>query len=170
MRRHVDRELARARLSYSAKDATAGVKAVVDRVVRVMERTPQGQDLKWSLSVPQELNARIDADDLAEVLGNLIENAALHAKSSVAITARSQTGNVEIAVADDGPGIAEERQREILARGRRLDTRSDGAGLGLAIVTDVLDAWGGSLALANGNPGLVATVHLPVAKARTPLS
>jgi signal transduction histidine kinase len=170
MRRHVDRELARARLSYSAKDAKAGVKAVIDRVVRVMQRTPQGQDLEWSLSVPQELNARIDADDLAEVLGNLIENAALHAKSSVSITARSQAGNIEIAVADDGPGIAEERQREILERGRRLDTRSDGAGLGLAIVTDVLDAWGGSLALANGNPGLIATVYLPVAKARTPLS
>jgi signal transduction histidine kinase len=170
MRRHVDRELARARLSYSAKDAKAGVKAVIDRVVRVMQRTPQGQDLEWSLSVPQELNARIDADDLAEVLGNLIENAALHAKSSVSITARSQAGNIEIAVADDGPGIAEERQQEILARGRRLDTRSDGAGLGLAIVTDVLDAWGGSLALANGNPGLIATVHLPVVKPRTTLA
>jgi signal transduction histidine kinase len=170
MRRHVDRELARARLSYSAKDATAGVKAVVYRVVRVMERTPQGQDLEWSLSVPQELNARIDADDLAEVLGNLIENAARHAKTGVSVSAQANGSGIEIAVSDDGSGIAEDRQREILARGQRLDTLSDGAGLGLAIVTDVLDAWGGSLALANGEPGLVATVHLPVATPRTALS
>ena len=170
MRRHVDRELARARLSYSAKDAMAGVKAVVDRVVRVIERTPQGQELEWTLSIPQELNARIDADDLAEVLGNLIENAARHAKTGVSVSAQANGSSVEIAVADDGSGIAEDRQREILARGQRLDTLSDGAGLGLAIVTDVLDAWGGSLALANGRPGLVATVRLPVATPRTQLS
>jgi signal transduction histidine kinase len=120
--------------------------------------------------VPQELNARIDADDLAEVLGNLIENAARHAKAGVSVSAQANGSSIEIAVADDGPGIAEDRQREILARGQRLDTLSGGAGLGLAIVTDVLDAWGGSLALANGEPGLVATVCLPVATPRTQLS
>jgi signal transduction histidine kinase len=163
MRRHVDRELARARLVY-ARNASANLKLVVDRVVRVVERTPEGQKLDWAIDVPEGPAARINADDLAEALGNIIENAARHACSKISISADADDRSVTIAVADDGSGIAEEHQPEVLARGARLDTRSDGAGLGLAIVTDILDAWDGSLVLHNGNPGLIASLRLPNSK------
>jgi signal transduction histidine kinase len=160
MRRHVDRELARARLSYSAKGASAGIRTVLDRVVRVVERTPAGQKLNWQIDVPDDLHARIDADDLAEVLGNLIENAARHAARDVSISAAAADGSIALAIADDGSGIAENHWPDVMERGGRLDTRAEGAGLGFAIVKDILEAWDGDLALSNGKPGLIVTLSL----------
>jgi signal transduction histidine kinase len=170
MRRHVDRELARARLAYAARSASANLKRVVERVVRVVERTPEGQKLDWAIDISEGLAARIDGDDLAEALGNIIENAARHARSKIFITARVDERNITIAVADDGSGISDEHQPEVLVRGTRLDTLSEGAGLGLAIVTDILNAWDGSLALRNGSPGLTATLSLPSASVQRPVS
>lgn len=163
MRRHVDHELARARIAYAAKDASTDVTSVIDRVVRVAERTPQGQKVVWQKDTPRTLMASIHGDDLAEVLGNLTENAARHARKQVSISARAANGAVVVTVADDGPGIAEEHQADAMVRGRSLDTRKNGTGLGLAIVTDILEAWHGSLTLDNGAPGLIATVRLRAA-------
>jgi len=165
MRRHVDRELARARLSYAAKDATANVKSVVDRIVRVMERTPNGRRLLWTVDVPADLSARIDTDDLAEALGNVVENAARHAKKLVSICGSHDGQDAVVTVSDDGPGIAAERVSDVLPRGARLDTSGSGAGLGLAIVTDIVDAWNGRLSFDNGSPGLIVTMRLPQAPA-----
>jgi signal transduction histidine kinase len=160
MRRHVDRELARARLSYASKDATANVKSVVDRIIRVMERTPDGRRLQWNIDVPSDIVARINSDDLAEALGNVVENAARHAKIVVSISGSNDGQDVEVAVRDDGPGIATERVPDVLLRGARLDTSSGGSGLGLAIVTDILEAWNGRLSFDNGRPGLIVTMRL----------
>ena len=161
MRRHVDRELARARLAYASRDASANVKAVVDRVIRVVERTPQGQKLDWQIDVAEGLTAPIDAEDLSEALGNLVENSVRHARARVSIAAGLEAKQVFIAVTDDGSGIAEEHRSTVVARGQRLDTRSEGAGLGLAIVSDIAEAWGGRLILGDANPGLIAKLQFP---------
>lgn len=160
MRRHVDRELARARLSYSSRDASANIKTVVDRVVRVVERTPEGLKLAWSIDVHPDLLAKIDPDDLAEMLGNLIENAARHAKGKVSVSAAPDEEGISIIIADDGPGIAKERWPDVMERGGRLDTKSEGAGLGLAIVQDILEACGGRLSFENDSPGLRIALRL----------
>jgi signal transduction histidine kinase len=162
MRRHVDRELARARLAYASREATTNVKQVVDRVVGVVERTPEGQKLDWAIDVADDLRAPIEAEDLAEALGNLIENAARHARRTVSVSARSEAGNILIIVVDDGPGIAEEHRETVVARGQRLDTRSGGAGLGLAIVSDIVEARGGAFTLDEANPGLVVSLRFPL--------
>jgi signal transduction histidine kinase len=137
------------------------VKAAVERVVRVVERTPEGERLDWSIDVEGDLVARVDADDLAEALGNLVENGARHARSTLSIAGRAEAKSVVITVADDGAGIPGDRQAEALARGGRLDAQGPGAGLGLAIVTDIVEAWGGTLTLEDGQPGLIAAVRLP---------
>jgi signal transduction histidine kinase len=162
MRLHVDRELARARLAYASREATTNVKQVVDRVVGVVERTPEGQKLDWAIDVADDLRAPIEAEDLAEALGNLIENAARHARRTVSVSARSEAGNILIIVVDDGPGIAEEHRETVVARGQRLDTRSGGAGLGLAIVSDIVEARGGAFTLDEANPGLVVSLRFPL--------
>jgi signal transduction histidine kinase len=161
MRRHVDRELARARLSYASRNASANLKSVVDRVVRVVERTPQGQKLDWDINVGESLTAPIETDDLSEALGNLIENSVRHARTRISISAGAEAKQIFIVVADDGPGIAEEHRSTVLARGERLDTRSEGAGLGLAIVSDIAEAAGGRLILDDANPGLIAKLQFP---------
>jgi signal transduction histidine kinase len=165
MRRHVERELARARIAAGSARAEADVLAVVERVSGVVARTPAGARLIWDLDVAPDTRACIDPDDLAEALGNLVENAARHAAGRVRIEAAAAGGRLELAVIDDGPGIAAGDRQAALARGGRLDERG-GAGLGLAIVQDIAVAWGGSLLLDDARSGLKAVLNLPVVDAR----
>jgi len=160
MRRHVDRELARARMASGRPDARARIAEVVDRIVAVVARTPAGAGLDWSVDVPAETVARIDPDDLTEAIGNLVENAARHARKSVMVRAREEAGLSTITVVDDGPGIPPERLGQALRRGGQLDISGDGAGLGLSIVSDIAEAWGGRLDLRNGAKGLEASLSV----------
>lgn len=159
MQRTVERELARVRLATSRRASEAKVAAVVEQVLRVVQRTPEGQHLDWIVDVPADLVASIDHDDLSEAAGNLIENAVRHARHTVSITGSTDSGAATLAVADDGPGIPENQVHEVLRRGGRLDERGSGAGLGLAIVSEIIESWGGTLTLENGSPGLVATLR-----------
>lgn len=163
MRRHVERELARARRVVSA-DAVAPVGEVVERVVRVVGRTPAADPLEWEVSVDPAAKARIAPDDLAEILGNLLENAARHARERIVVTAAIETGEVVVRVVDDGPGIPPQMVAMALQRGGRLDT-GPGTGLGLAIASDIAEAWDGLLSLGPTDPGrMTAVLRLPRAE------
>jgi len=163
MRRHVERELARARRGAAPADSAASVRAIIERVVAVVGRTPKGATLDWAVDASPDLAARIPPDELTEVIGNLLENAARHARERVAIAASRSDGEALITIVDDGPGIPPEHVAEVLQRGHRLDQAGTGAGLGLAIVVDILAAWGGALALGPTAPGaMTATVRVPL--------
>lgn len=99
-----------------------------------------------------------DRTDLAEVLGNLLDNAARHASSRVRINAGA--GGTSVAIEDDGKGIAPAAMASALERGIRLDERKAGTGLGLAIVQDVLEVYGWRLLLGTSElGGLKATIE-----------
>ena len=162
IRRHVDRELARVRVApvAAAHAARADVAAVAARVIAVVKRTPQGERLTFAIDAPPGAAAAIDEADLAEILGNLIENAARYARSSVRVGAEVRDAATLVSVTDDGPGIPDQAHAAAVARGVRLDT-AGGTGLGLAIVSDVVDAYGGQLDIGSAGPGLRVTVILP---------
>ena len=163
IRRHVERELARARIAPGAATHTArsNLAEVAGRVIAVVKRTPQGERLSFTVDAPPGLMVTVDETDLAEILGNLAENASRFARSRVRIGGRATADGTEITVSDDGPGIPDEAKATALARGSRLDLRGDGAGLGLAIVADVVEAYGGRLALEDAKPGLAAVITVP---------
>jgi signal transduction histidine kinase len=161
MQRHVERQLAKARLTASGTGMAASAASVAEQVVSVVMRTPEGARIDWSIAIPQDLQVRIHPDDLAEALGGLVENAARHARSRVILTAAREGDLVAINVTDDGPGIAEEHFDDVLGRGRRLDTSGSGAGLGLAIVSDIAEAWGGSIGFSGSDGQFSATLRLP---------
>jgi signal transduction histidine kinase len=161
MQRHVDRELARARIGAGGQDACAALAEVVERVVAVMVRTPAGAGLNWSIDIPPGTIARIDPDDLAEVVGNLAENAARHAQTEVSIHARREGGSIVLTIADDGEGIPPEQLEEALSRGGRLDRSGSGAGLGLSIVGDIAEAWDGRFEIRNTAAGFEAEICVP---------
>ena len=162
IRRHIDRELARARLAPGVSGrAECRVAEAAARIVSVVKRTPEAERLKFSVEVAEYLTAPIDEGDLSEILGNLIENAARFAKSSIRVIASNAADGTTIAVADDGPGIAETDKELVLSRGVRLDTNNGGNGLGLAIVSDIVEAYGGRLTMADALPGLKVTIFLP---------
>ena len=166
MRRHVERELARARMKSGVRTARANVREVIDRVLAVVMRTPDAARLTWDVDCPPQLLARIDADDLAEAIGNLLDNAARYARRVVRIEAYAEDKRVKLLISDDGPGIPPERMSEVLARGGRLDEAGAGAGLGLAIVQEIVEAWGGWLQLRSRDSGLQAELALDLVPAR----
>ena len=156
MRRHVDHELARARLRGGAR-MQSGVGTPVAPLVRsliaTLSRTVDGGRMRFDVAIADDVIAPLDRIDLAEVLGNLLENATRHAKSYVRVVAQTSADGLTITVEDDGPGIAEDLRPAALARGGRLDERAGGTGLGLAIVQDVLEAYGWALQLDNSALG-----------------
>jgi signal transduction histidine kinase len=160
MRRNVERELARPRIADGFTNGRADVGDVVRQVVAVVRRTPDGARLDWAVTLPPHLQAQIDPDDLAEALGNLVENAARHARQRIRITGHDGAGTAVIAISDDGPGIPADQLEAALKRGGRLDPSAVGTGLGLAIVSDIAAAWNARLHLKNTSPGLLAELRL----------
>jgi signal transduction histidine kinase len=163
MRRHVDRELARARAAAAARTANADPQRTAERVLAVLRRAPGGDRLDWRLEGEAGLLARIDVDDLTEALGALMENAARHARSAVTVRSAREGGAVTVSIRDDGPGAPPALLARLAERGARGDTRPDGAGLGLAIAADIAEAVGGALELHNAEPGFEARLRLPPA-------
>ena len=104
------------------------------------------------MRVPPALTAAIGRDDLMELLGNLLENASRYARSLVSISASRAEGSIHILVEDDGPGLPEEDEHIVRRRGGRLD-ESGSAGLGLAIVQDILDAYGATIDFSRSDLG-----------------
>ena len=102
-----------------------------------------------------------DGADLAEMLGNLMDNACKWARSQIRVTVASGA-RLAIEVADDGPGIAAERRAAALRRGGRLDEAAPGSGLGLDIVRELAELYGGKFDLSDSPlGGLKARLELP---------
>lgn len=109
-----------------------------------------------------EVTATVDRSGLARVLINLVDNAVRHASSHVEVTVGP---GPRLAVTDDGPGIPAGDRERVFDRFTRLDEGRDresgGAGLGLAIVAELVRAHGGTVVLQEAEPGLRAVVSLP---------
>jgi signal transduction histidine kinase len=165
IRRHVERELARARVApLPSGQARTAIARVAERVVAVVKRTSEGERLAFLVGAPPDLAAAIDEGDLTEILGNLVENAARFAAARVTIAAHATEDGTAITVSDDGPGIPDAHRESVLSRGVHLDAAGGHTGLGLAIVSDVVEAYGGTLSIGDAAPGLVVTIVLPGAR------
>ncbi len=162
MSRHVDRELARARargrLRHAAPSSTE-LAPLVRSLIATLARTPAGARLTFEVEIADDLRLPLDRTDLAEVLGNLLENAARHARARIRVSTAPGSGGPSVILEDDGKGISPSQLMPVLERGMRLNERGKGTGLGLAIVQDVLDSYGWQLDLAASRlGGLKATI------------
>jgi signal transduction histidine kinase len=166
MRRQVDHHLARARAigRRSSAQARSPVWASLEAVERAVSRLYPSVTV--DLAGDKRAMVRVERQDLDEMLGNLIENAAKYGGGRVFVTARTTPDCVEIEVEDDGRGIPEEERETIFDRGARLDTGKPGTGLGLAIARDVARIYAGSIHLEESEDlgGLLARLKLPLAE------
>jgi signal transduction histidine kinase len=166
MRRQIDYHLAHARASASGGNPSARchVLTSADGLARTMMTIHADRGLAIDVHVAHDHFARTQREDLDEMLGNLIDNACKWAKARVEVRSTSTDGSVVVTVDDDGPGLAEELRATVLQRGVRADEAAPGSGLGLAIVADLVELYGGSIALGSSPlGGLRATLRLPAA-------
>ncbi|RZV33955.1 MAG: histidine kinase [Sphingomonadaceae bacterium] len=172
MQRHVDHHLARARAvgrrssGLSRAEVWPSAGSVLRAITRIYEHT------RLDLDGNREATVAIERQDLDEILGNLIENAAKYGGGSVFVTidAERERDECVIWIEDDGIGIPEEERERIFDRGARLDTVKPGTGLGLAIVRDVAEIYGGRVELDESEDlgGLLVKLILPRAAQRSP--
>ena len=166
MRRQVDHHLARARAigRRAAAQSRVIVWESLEAVQRAVDRLYEGVTV--DIAGDHQAQVRVERQDLDEMLGNLVENAAKYGGGRVFVTVEPKGTMIDILVEDDGPGIPKERRGELFVRGARLDTTGKpGTGLGLAIVRDVAEIYGGSIHLEESEDlgGLLARLSLPAA-------
>jgi signal transduction histidine kinase len=164
MRRQMEYHLAHARAAASG--ATPGARCSVAESAQGLARTLRqlyaGRGLAIEADVDPDRFVRCQREDLDEMLGNLLDNACKWGRSRVTLTAAPDAGLVVFTVDDDGPGLEATKRQVALQRGVRLDEASPGSGFGLAIVRELAELYGGSIALTDSPlGGLRARLELP---------
>lgn len=162
VQQRLNRELNRARLSG---DALPGALFDCDAELPGLLATLNmihGEHLALSYVAPAGLQLPWDREDLLELLGNLLDNACKWADAEVRLSVIERTDGFALSVEDDGPGIPEQQRAEVFSRGTRLDEQTEGHGLGLGIVRDIVETWGGLLVLGESEwGGLKVVIELP---------
>jgi signal transduction histidine kinase len=171
MRDQVTRHLERARLAarLTVVGTVTDVLPVVQSLTRTMEKTHHDKNLAFQVDAPEQARFRGERQDLEEMVGNLVDNACKWASSRVSVEVapeRPAPGRevVRIVVDDDGPGLTAAQREQVGSRGRRLDETKPGSGLGLSIVVELAQLYGGALNLGTAPiGGLRAELVLPAA-------
>jgi two-component system, OmpR family, sensor histidine kinase PhoQ len=149
--------------------AAVSVRKEVERLVDGMAKVYHDKAPAIETDVPQGLRFRGDKGDFLELAGNLLDNACKWCRHRVAISIRPHTSDragrgLVLTVADDGPGIPEDAAELLLQRGTRLDESTPGHGIGLAVVKDLAESYGGTLSIGRSRlGGAEITVILPSA-------
>jgi signal transduction histidine kinase len=164
IQRIVERELKRAKLAGDAApgarfDANAELPPLLDALTRIH----RDRHLQFESRISPALRYPGDREDLLELFGNLLDNACKWAHSRVRLTVTPDDG-LRFTVEDDGPGCPPDTLTDLTRRGVRLDESTAGHGLGLAIASDIVAQYGGTL---NFDPspelgGLRVRVDLPL--------
>ena len=162
VQQRLNRELNRARL---AGDALPGALFDCEKELPGLLATLRmihGEHLDLAYQVAPGLHLPWDREDLLELLGNLLDNACKWADAEVRLSVSETPRGYLLAVEDDGPGIPQAQRDQVFSRGARLDEQRVGHGLGLGIVRDIVEVWGGVLQLQESElGGLKVLIELP---------
>ncbi|GAA4660129.1 ATP-binding protein [Bartonella pachyuromydis] len=168
MQAQINHYLQRARIAAQRDSIIyhTSVRRVVDRLVWVMEKLNPEKQFQFIMHIDDIIFSG-EREDLEEIVGNLIENAAQWSHTKVMISCCleeniEKTEYFKILVEDDGSGLTEDKIDDALKRGHRFDESKSGSGLGLAIVSDMVNEYGGKFFLSRSTlGGLCAKVVLP---------
>lgn len=158
----IDRELKRARFAGEGVGQFFNPREQLPELIEALQQMYRERDLDI---VHGELPAGrlpFDHEDMLELLGNLMDNACKWAKQRVEVQL-TRGADLQVRVADDGPGVTSDQYDKLMRRGGRLDEQETGHGLGLAIVKDLVSDYGGEMTFAKSAlGGLEVSVTLPL--------
>ncbi|WP_078118783.1 sensor histidine kinase [Thiosocius teredinicola] len=158
----IDRELKRARFAGEGVGQFFNPREQLPELIEALQQMYRERDLDI---VHGELPAGrlpFDHEDMLELLGNLMDNACKWAKQRVEVQL-TRGADLQVRVADDGPGVTSDQYDKLMRRGGRLDEQEAGHGLGLAIVKDLVSDYGGEMTFAKSAlGGLEVSVTLPL--------
>ncbi|MDH3337141.1 MAG: ATP-binding protein [Gammaproteobacteria bacterium] len=131
------------------------VKHEVERLIDGLRKVYHDKQPAIAAEIADNMQFRGDSGDFLEIAGNLLDNACKWCKRHVLITIRpaSGAGGMFLVVADDGPGIPADAAEALLQRGTRLDESTPGYGIGLAVVKELAESYGGRLDIGQSKLG-----------------
>lgn len=134
---------------------------LAQRLIRALKAAYSDRGLAVEVRLPPALSVRGDERDLMDLFGNLLENAFKYTRSKVRISGRS--GAVALVrIEDDGPGVDAAIRDDILRRGARGDQVQPGQGIGLSVVSELVQLYGGAFTIgASPLGGASIEVKLP---------
>lgn len=163
----VDYQLQRAAASgRTALAAPVPVRALLARVIASLAKVYRAKAIEFDMQADAQLQFAGDEGDLMEICGNLLDNACKWCRKRVRVQARAGTtgaGGLHLAVEDDGPGIPAAATRAVRERGVRVDAGTEGHGIGLAVVQELVEeVYRGRLEIGVGVlGGARVSVELP---------
>lgn len=145
MDRIIGYQLQRAAASGRSSLATpVALRPNVLRMVAALNKVYPDKALRIDVEIDENLRFRGDEGDLTEMLGNLLDNACKWCRQRVRVSARGADGELSLQVEDDGPGIQDADAVRVFERGARADESVPGHGIGLAVVREIVAAYGGT--------------------------
>jgi two-component system, OmpR family, sensor histidine kinase PhoQ len=135
------------------------LKPLVNRIADSLSKVYADKAIAWHIELPASLSFQGDEGDLMELLGNLMENACKFGQRQVRVQGGAGQG-LWLSVEDDGAGIADDQADAVLLRGQRADQQIPGQGIGLAVVMDIVKAYGGKLHIGRSDSLGGAAINL----------
>ena len=140
-------------LARAAREAAASILPLVEQAGRRLD-----------VDLPETATVRGRADDLQDLIRNLLENALAHGAGPISLRAWRDhaAGTILVEIADEGPGVPPALRSAVFDRFRKASQDGEGSGLGLAIARAVVTAHAGTIGFVDG-PGCRIVVALPAA-------
>jgi signal transduction histidine kinase len=162
VRQRADRQLQAARMGVEQM-ATTSLLGISGKLVSVLSPVTKSKGIDWALDIDPDLTVQADPADVAEAMGNILDNAVKFASRRIELKALAEGEMITLRIGDDGPGAEPDRYALMLKRGITGTGEEAGTGLGLAISGDIASAYGGQLSLAKSHlGGLEAVLRLPI--------
>ncbi|MDO6563062.1 sensor histidine kinase [Amphritea sp. 1_MG-2023] len=164
LREMIERELTRARIAGAALPGQRiYVGDELEKLIRTLKAIYREKALVFELDISAKSYFPGERDDLVELMGNVLDNASKWANSRIRIKAHMDEHCLELIIEDDGPGIAADTRQRLMNRGERLDESTNGHGLGMSIISEIVRQYQGRFMLGSSAQlgGLEVQVMLP---------
>ena len=127
---------------------------IVARIISALNKVYREKSVQVETDLPPAIMLRMDEGDCLEVIGNLLDNAFKYSQGHVVISSsEAVAGEVQLIIEDDGKGLESGQIEQILNRGTRLDQVSEGQGIGLAVVADIVKSYNIKMTFKRSVPG-----------------